>query len=133
MDVQVPINEVLSLNTVPLPASFRVAHAKQALFVAGSAYWDVVQPGKGPAKNDPEHVGVRVVIDPVRDAGKLTGGTEVGFVRLGKPDRRTHAALVPSFFPLQLAAGDHTIALQNENQGVQSGSCFFCVTLFDFD
>jgi hypothetical protein len=137
MNVTQILNGAKNLNNDPFPEPFTVANSKQALFVAGSVWWDISEPTSGMHENPPDHVGVEVLIDAKRVSGELQGGTSVGFIRLGKSQPGFHAAVVPAVFPLTLSKGSHTVAFRNENNTggttVQSGLCYFSATLFDFD
>ena len=137
MDVTQILNGPSDLNAVPFPDNFTVSHAKQALFVAGSVWWDISEPSSGMHASPPDHVGIQVVIDATRSGGKLVGGTVIGNLRLGRSEPGFHATVVPAVFPLTLPPGPHRLSLVNENNGggtvVQSNTCFFSATLFDFD
>jgi hypothetical protein len=137
MNVSQIVNGPMNLNNDPFPQTFAVANSKQALFVAGSVWWDIPEPTSGMHESPPEHVGVEVLIDATRVMGKLEGGTSIGFIRLGKCENGFHAAVVPAVFPLALPKGNHTVAFRNENNAgkttVQSGLCYFSAALFDFD
>jgi hypothetical protein len=139
MDVTQIIHGPLALNSVPLPSPFRVQHAKQALFVAGSIRWDDPPQGRNEDPTPPDSVGVDILLDPQFAGGSITGGRQIGSISLGRCAKGFHAALVPAVFSLSppLAAGNHTIALQNQNNNggtvLQSGTCFFSVTLLDFE
>ena len=124
MDAQVLLNGKLDLGASGHPARrrFRVSGPKQLLFASGSIYYDRVDvpAGKMPP-SIPMDFGVAILVD----------GRNIGSIRIGKSDERTHSAAVPAFFALELAPGEHEIDLQNTDMYQSSPNDFFCITVFD--
>jgi hypothetical protein len=126
MNVQVLIQGPQHL---PATRTFNVTQPKQLAIVSGSVYWQFMGE-RLRDQREPNALGIRILVD----GGPVAGGEAM----IGKIEPGRYGSVVPTFVPLTLAPGQHTLELRNvhtlpEGRNVSYGdNHYYSVVLLEY-